>query len=342
MGIADDERREVMALVRHHLLLSDTATRRDIDDGTVVSAVADAIGDARGLRMLYMLSAADGIATGSASWSPWKASLVGRLFTQTLIALESGEIPKRSDVGTRLRELEAYDPVIASSAERILEAMPHSYLASTAVEDVADDVRLLLHPPGPGEVSSRIDPGTEAGQSVVTICFLDRPGTMARAAGVLALHRISVLTAQAYSAATGVALERFVVTGAEDADLDAVRADLGAAFSGHLALEARLERKAQDYRPSDSVSVDVRILRDESEHSTVVEVRSQDALGLLYALTSAISGLDLDIHVAKIDTRGERIVDVFYVRSSQGIKLDEIQEAELRRAIVHKVGRLFG
>jgi [protein-PII] uridylyltransferase len=341
MGLSEREVDHVAALVRHHLLLPDTATRRDIDDGTVVAMVADTIGDPQLLRMLYVLAGADGLATGEGSWSPWKASLLGQLYRHVLVALESGEVPLRSDVNSRLQELEAYDPVVASSGDAVLATMPPSYLSSTTVEDIADDLRLFLHPPEQGEVRSRIDAGTEPGQTVITVCFADRPGTLARTAGVLTLHRLSVLSAQAYSSSAGIALERFIVAAPEETNWDRVRDDIGSAYSGRLALEARLERKAMDYRPTGQLKVDVRILQDESDHSTLVEVRSQDALGLLYALTSAISDLDLNIHVAKIDTLGSRVVDVFYVRSLQGTKIDATQASELETAIRHRVGRLF-
>ena len=83
------------------------------------------------------------------------------------------------------------------------------------------------------------------------------------------------------------------------------------------------------------------VLQDASAHSTVIEVRAQDVLGLLYAITAAMSELDLDIHVAKIDTLGERVVDVFYVRTAWGTKLGDEQAAEAERAIEHRVSKLF-
>jgi [protein-PII] uridylyltransferase len=152
---------------------------------------------------------------------------------------------------------------------------------------------------------------------------------------------MSVLRAQAYSTDTGIALERFVVQAPAGADWERLSADLSASFSGRLALEAHLEQKALDYRPAVPVEAEVRVLQDESEHSTVLEVRAPDALGLLYAITSALGELGLDIHVAKIDTLGERVVDVFYVRSLSGAKLDEAQAAAAERAIEHRVRRLF-
>ena len=342
MGLASDLVDDVATLVRHHLLLPDTATRRDLDDGAVIAAVAATIGTARRLRMLYILAIADGRATGPEAWNEWKATLVRELYVKTLTALETGDLPIRSDVAARAREVEAYEPALAGRSEDILATLPPSYLQATVVEDAVDDIRLLLQAPRAGEVRHRVDPGMEPGHFAVTVCAPDRPGTLARTTGVLALHRMSVLRAQAYSTDAGLALERFVVIAPPDADWDGLARDLDAAYAGRLAVEARLERKIADYHAGPVGVPDIRVLPDESPQSTVIEVRAPDALGLLHAITAALSELDLDIHVAKIDTLGPRVVDVFYVRDATGGKLDEAQAAEVARAIEHRVTRLLG
>lgn len=341
MGLADNEIEHVAALVRWHLLLVDTATRRDLDDGSVIEAVARTVGDPAQLRHLYVLSVADGRATGPEGWSAWKAALVLDLYRKVLIALETGEVPTRSDVAARAREVEAYEPALAGRAEETLSLLPPSYLEATTVPDMVDDVKLLLQRPRPGEVRFRIDHGAEPGQVAITLCVPDRPGTLARTAGVAALHRLSVLTARAYSTSNGLALERLIVRAPHDPNWERFEADLEAAYSGRLAVEARLERKAADYATGNLPSPHVTILEDESEHSTVVEVRATDTLGLLYAITAALNDLDLDIHVAKIDTLGERVVDVFYVRTAWGTKLEADQADEVTRAIEHRIRRLL-
>jgi [protein-PII] uridylyltransferase len=118
--------------------------------------------------------------------------------------------------------------------------------------------------------------------------------------------------------------------------------DLEAVYSGRLALEAELQRKARTYNTSTGAEPEVRILQDASPHSTVIEVRSADALGLLFAIAAAVGELDLDIHVAKIDTLGERVVDVFYVRTPWGAKLSPEQGAAVDRAIRHRITTLLG
>ena len=342
MGMQSEQVADVAALVRHHLLLADTATRRDLDDGSVIERVAKTVGTPNRLRYLYILTTADGRATGPAAWSDWKATLVRELYRKTFVALETGRIPMRSSTLERARQVEAYEPSLAGRAETVLATLPPSYLESTPIPDMVDEIRLLLQSPGSGEVRWRRDDDPPSGQAIITICTRDRPGTLARAAGVLALNRISVLRAQAYATSDGFALERFIVHAGSGDPWGPFEADLNAAYSGRLALEARVERKARDYRPVGEMVPEVRVAEEAAGGSTVIEVRSPDALGLLYALASALTDLDLDIHVAKIDTLGSRVVDVFYIRTLWGSALDDSQVAEVRRSIEHRVGRLFG
>jgi [protein-PII] uridylyltransferase len=342
MGLDEGQIDEVAALVRHHLLLVDTATRRDLDDGAVINFVVETVRHPRRLRLLYLLSVADGNATGREGWSDWKGTLVRELYLRVLTAMETGELPTRSDVAMRAREVEAYEPTLAGRVEAALDTLPPSYLSATSTPDIADDIRLLLTPPQPGQVKHRVDEGTEAGQLSITVAVVDRPGTLARTAGVLALNRVSVLTANAFATTHGIALQRFVVRPHQDVDWDQFGEDLEAAYSGRLAIEARLGKKVLDYRPAKPFVPEVRVLQEESAHSTVIEVRAPDALGLLWAITASLTELDLDIHVAKIDTLGERVVDVFYVRSSWGDKLNDEQALEVTRSIEHRVSQLFG
>ena len=344
MGLDADELEEVAVLVRHHLLLVETATRRDLDDPSVVEGVAAALGSPRRLRLLHLLTVADGLATGPAAWNDWKGTLVADLAARVLHVLERGGSPSPGDPEALAARIEAARPALAGQAARLLGTLPGSYLSALATvdaEELAEELELLADPPGPGGVRYRVDPSGD-GHGLVTVCAADRPGTLARTTGVLALHRVSVLRAHVWSTSAGLALQRFAVQAPATLRWERLGADLDAAWSGRLAVEARLERKARDYRAPSPVEPDVRVLPDESAHSTVVEVRAADALGLLHAIAAALGDLDLDVRVAKIDTLGDRVVDTFYVRSPWGAKLSDEQADELTLAIRHRTARLLG
>jgi [protein-PII] uridylyltransferase len=341
MGLDADELEEVAVLVRHHLLLVETATRRDLDDPSVVEGVAAALGSPRRLRLLHLLTVADGLATGPAAWNDWKGTLVADLAARVLHVLERGTAPGPGDPEALARKVEAARPALAGKAARLLATLPDSYPSAVDVDELAEELELLADPPGPGSVRYRVDPSGD-GHGLVTVCAADRPGTLARTTGVLALHRVSVLRAHAWSTSAGLALQRFTVQAPATLRWERLGADLDAAWAGRLAVEARLERKARDYRPPAPVEPDVRVLPEESAHSTVVEVRAADALGLLHAIAAALGDLDLDVRVAKIDTLGDRVVDTFYVRSPWGAKLSDDQADELDLAIRYRAGRLLG
>jgi len=341
MGLDADELEEVAVLVRHHLLLVETATRRDLDDPSVVEGVAAALGSPRRLRLLHLLTVADGLATGPAAWNDWKGTLVADLAARVLHVLERGVAPGPGDPEALARKVEAVRPALAGRAARLLATLPGSYPSAVAVDELAEELELLADPPGPGAVRYRVDPSGD-GHGLVTVCAADRPGTLARTTGVLALHRVSVLRAHAWSTSAGLALQRFAVQAPPAIRWERLGADLDAAWAGRLAVEARLERKARDYRPPAPLEPDVRVLPEESAHSTVVEVRAADALGLLHAIAAALGDLDLDVRVAKIDTLGDRVVDTFYVRSPWGAKLSDDQAAELGLAVRYRATRLLG
>jgi [protein-PII] uridylyltransferase len=344
MGLPPEATDEVAALVRWHLLLVEAATRRDLDDPAVVAGVAERLGTTRRLRLLYALTVADALATGPQAWSSWKAALVYELYRKALALLDGSAKADDGapDQAALARELEAREPALAGQARRLLATFPASYATATPAAEMVDELRLVLAQPGPGEVGMRVDRDAGDGLAAVTVCAPDRPGTLARTAGVLAMHRMSVRQAQAWSTSDGLALERFLVQLPPEPRLERLLDDLRAAHAGRLAVEARLARKARDYRAAVPAPPEVRVLPDASEHATVVEVRADDALGLLYAVAAALGDLDLDIRIAKIDTLGERVVDVFYVRTSWGAKLGQDHAVEVPLAVTHRIARFFG
>jgi [protein-PII] uridylyltransferase len=296
MGFPPDDVATLVALVRHHLLLPDVATRRDLADEATITRVSDAVGSLETLELLAALTEADSIATGPAAWGDWKAGLVAELVGKTRHLLGGGE--------TDELEVEPFP----SPAHRDLMAT-----GGTHVDGV---------------------------DQTLTVVAPDRPGLFSRVAGVLALNGLDVLEASAASE-DGMALSEFLVESSFGPTIawERVGDDVSRALDGRMALQARLEERAQTYGRPPAVPPDpptVAIDNDATPAATVIEVHAEDAIGVLYRITSALADLDLDIRSAKVNTLGNRVVDAFYVRSAAGEKVtDEAHLAEIRRAVLH-------
>ncbi len=222
IGLSAEEVDAVAALVRHHLLLADTATRRDTDDPAVLAGVARLVGSPDRLRLLYVLTRADGLATGPLAWGDWKQSLVADLYRKVISWMESeergwgrtgeagsGEAASEAGPGEEGQPREGRSGGAPEGA-RMLESLPPSYAHSSSSEEIEQEMELLLRAPEQGEVGVAFRERSPARGSL-SVCFRDRPGALARTAGVLALHRVDVLGALAYSTSDGLALERFEV-----------------------------------------------------------------------------------------------------------------------------------
>jgi [protein-PII] uridylyltransferase len=317
----------VSAAVRQHLILANTAMRRDIDDPFVIASIADRAGDLQTLRMLYLVTVADARATGPSVWSPWKASLVRSLFARA-----ARELERRSGLALHSEaEEELLDAMSAASEAVIdrsliaehLQAMPRGYAAAFPLPDLLRHLDAMTPPPAADQAVLDVRPAGPA--SNVVVVAEDRPGLLATVSGVLALHNISVLDGRFYTRADGIALDVFHVDDAlgstiEEPRWTRVRRDLLQALRGELPLEELLREKAFAYRRStpSGAKVDVVVGSEPSEHSGVVEVHCGDRVGLLHQIARCLFDLGLDIRVAKVDTRGNEVVDTFYVRGPGG------------------------
>lgn len=189
------------------------------------------------------------------------------------------------------------------------------------------------------------------GEDWITIVHPDRPGGFSRLAGVLSLHGVDVLSAQAHSAEShgtvpAMAASRFrVALPRHGWDWEAVRADLDRALADELAIEARLAERARTYRRRRVLQAappgppQVEFHDGASSDATVIEVRAPDKIGILYRITKALAEMGLDIRHATVQTIGVDVVDTFYVRDCSGqLVTEEFHRAEIRRAVLHAVG----
>ncbi|MEV6756410.1 [protein-PII] uridylyltransferase [Streptomyces sp. NPDC051214] len=307
-------------LVRHHLLLIETATRRDLDDPATVRAVADAVGSTGTLELLHALTEADALATGPAAWSAWRGSLVADL-VKRVGAVLSGEEPEKAEDFTPTAEQERLAVEAFRTGGPVL-ALRAQTEAVTAEEPTGDPEPL----------------GVE-----LVIAVPDQPGVLSAVAGVLAMHRLTVRTAELRGVRLPSGLEDSVLlldwrVAAEYGSLPQaarLRADLVRALDGSLDIAARLaERDAAYPRRRGTVAPPPRVTVASagSRLATVIEVRAQDAPGLLHRIGRALESAGVEVRSAHVSTLGANAVDAFYVTGS-GAPLPGDRAAGVARAV---------
>ena len=293
MGYEGDDVDLLVAMVEHHLLLPDVATRRDLDDNGTIRQVADAVGGTVLLGLLGALTEADSIATGPSAWSNWKAGLVRELVERTSHVLGGG------DVGD----------VVGGS------------FPDAAQQALLDDGTFVVRGEGLELTVVAADrPGTFAKVAgVLALNGADVLGASAHSehGRALSVFRVgSVLGGEPDWARIDEQVNRAL------AGRLAVAARLGDRSRTYRPIHLTA-RPARPTMTVDNVS---------SATATVLEVTCPDGVGVLYRITRAFAELDLDIVRAHVQTLGSDVIDAFYVRDQFGAKItdpEHLAEVEL-------------
>jgi [protein-PII] uridylyltransferase len=309
LGLPPSDVDILCAMVRHHLLLPHTATRRDLDDPTTMRRVVDTLGGDRTLLdLLVALAEADGLATGPGVWTDWRAGLI-------------------SDLAKRCRAVLAGKPV--PGPEPLSEE--HRALAEQSVASGS------LHVTATGTSKTAAGPGAA---TTITVVTPGGPGVLALAAGVLALHSLQVHSADIriidLPVGGSAAVDTFAVSPrfGRLPDVALLRQDLVRALDGSLQLTDRLAAKERDYgeaprgevpgsdTESDAGSGDVQTkvlwFDDEATAAVILELRTTDRIGLLYRVAAALQRSAVTVRWARVVTLGSSVVDSFCITGSDG------------------------
>ncbi|MGH3310919.1 MAG: HD domain-containing protein, partial [Streptomyces sp.] len=366
---------EVLAtLVRRHLLLIETATRRDLDDPATIRSVADAAGDTGTLELLHALTEADALATGPAAWSAWRGTLVADLVKRVAGVLAGEAVEEHTDpfVPTAQAERLAVEAWRTQGPALALHARPETPAEERRGDQDGEDGQ----PDRAGDAgytgeAAETPPEPVGVELLVTVpappapddptSAPERPdayamGVLPAVAGVLALHRLTVRAADLRvlrlpgsvagdDGEAAVLLLSWRVAAAYGALPLAgrLRADLVRALEGSLDIAARLaEREAAYRRPrrrgAQAPPPRVTVARGSSEVATVLEVRAHDAHGLLYRIGRALEGAGVLVRSAHVSTLGADAVDAFYVTGADGAPLSSAEAAGLARELEGALG----
>jgi [protein-PII] uridylyltransferase len=346
-GIDDQTKEDAAFLVREHLKLSHVASRRDLSDPALIADVAAQMKTRERLDFLYLLTFADISSVGPDAWNDWRSRLLAELYEKCRQVLDSeGATPsldhtEAAEAGARsLRTLVKHE-----SVEDFIAVLPERYLATVSPTEARAHFEIWLHAQGrhlAGAPVSRPDLG-DMGE--VVFIAQDRPGILAEITGALAAHSVDILSAEIFSLKDGRVLDSFLVRepGNQPPSHDrlaAVLADLERVISGQENIPALLARRRGGRREAlgPPVATKIRVDLAAARNATVVDVYTQDHIGLLHDLADAFHRAGASILLARIATEGNRATDGFYLQDFNGQKITDPEglariESALRQAL---------
>jgi [protein-PII] uridylyltransferase len=349
LGLTAEETETASWLVLHHLLLSETAFKRDIDDPKTILDLADTIQSRERLRLLLVLTVADMRAVSPKVWNGWKATLLRELYQRVAEVLEGGLAATERDARVERAKKAATALLVDWTPEEIEAFTPlgyASYWLSFDPETHARHARLVRDAErrkAPLTVDTRPLPARAVTE--VTVYCLDHAGLFSQISGALAVAGASIVDARIHTMTNGMALDTFWIQDAAGGTFDAphrlarLAVLIEQALSGRLRLSAEIHKmsKAVLGRRLHAIHVPPRVVIDNhaSHTHTVIEVNGRDRPGLLHDVTAAISEQGLQIASAHVTTYGVRAVDVFYVKDVFGLKVENERKLEqLREAVL--------
>ena len=343
LGLKPAEVRNVEWLVRHHLLMSDVAQKRDISDPRTVQGFAKAVKTRERLDLLTVLTVCDIRGVGPTTWNNWKAVLLRNLYAQTLDALEGGleEVNKKKGSEAAKKALRA---ALADWDKKGLrrETGRHydPYWQGLPTSAHVTFARLLR---GIGDDEIRIDLFPDADRDATRACFAlaDHPGIFARLAGALALVGANVVDARTYTSKDGYATAVFWLQDGEGkpyakSRLARLSNMIQKTLKGEVIPREALKDRDRIKKRERAFRVPTRITFDNegSEIYTIIEVDTRDRAGLLFDLARTLAANNVYIAGAVIATYGEQAVDTFYVKDMFGLKF---HSEPRRRALERKL-----
>jgi [protein-PII] uridylyltransferase len=357
LGLTPEETETVSWLVRHHLLMSNTAFKRDLDDLQTIVRFAEAVQSPERLRLLLVLTCADIRAVGPAVWNNWKATLLRELFNRADEYMLGG----LNIQGRDARVAAAREALMARLSDWTPEhrdafsaSAPPAYWLNHDLESQERHACFVRRVEAAGERIG-VDFSVEDKQAVTTMLVYthDHPGLFAKIAGALALSGVSIVDAKIITMGNGMALDTFSLQDFDGGPIDQpgrlerIKGRVTQALEGRIRMNLELERTSVLRVPNRARAMEAppRVFIDNtaSKLCSVVEINGHDRPGFLFDVTKTLTDLGLQIASAHISTYGERVVDVFYVKDVFGMKVEnETKLKQIREALGRAIGVAAG
>ena len=355
LGLPDEQVETMEFLIRNHLLLSHVAQRRDLHEEGTILETARTVGNVERLKLIYLITMADLKAVGPGVWNEWKDSLITELFLETHRVLEQGEVSReemlekiyfsRAFVEERLAPEHGLSPVRAQ-LDALSERAYMIYSPGVLTHLVGMHLKMGENPIGLSWRQAR-----NGGYTNLFVVTRDFPGLFSRIAGVLAANNINILGARILTRTDGVVFDVLHVTDSvfqpvhDRVKYRIVNRELEKVITGEMDVEDLFKSRklslplARREKRRAKAPTRVEIDTEASADHTVIDVYTADRIGLLYRITSTLASMGLSIQTAKVSTKVDQAVDVFYVKDLNG---DKVTEPELLEKVRENLIRILG
>ncbi len=328
LGFSEIQADQVAKLVAQHLLMIETALRRDLTEEKIVVDFVREVGDIGHLTRLYYLTVADSRATGPLAWNEWKAALVKELYLKAAKLLTEGEVKGK------VEELVLREEALRKDFGDLVEILPPCFLLHAPLPQISEELR-LIEEFRKNPSLYRIHIRRLNGSYRVIVITQDRRGLFADLTGAFVIHHLEICAARIFTLTDGTVIDIFdVASPYGDIWWPEVEQTLEKAIKQEIDLEKHLKNAKplitsfkKLTKPSDII---VRVENISSDFFTVVEIFAPDVVGLLYYLAKALTIWGLDIQRAFISNRADLASNVFYVRTNEGEKICEEELPELK------------
>ena len=349
--------RLLRVVIENHLLMASVSQRRDLDDPAVIRHFAEQMETTEALNQLTLLTFADSQGTSDKLWNGFKDSLLWQLHARATALLAGGSEFVRAGEkqrGLLLEEVRklAPKPIAAEEVDAHFGGMTVRYFQIHSAKEILADLDLihhfmrqliLEHDRALSPVIAWLDE-PDRGYNVVKICTWDRAGLFSKIAGSLSAAGLNILSAQIFTRADGIALDTFFVNDGRTGNLatreqhdkfaellEKVLIGEEVDLSAHIARQIT-SRPAYEAYAGERMTTQIDFDNEASETRTLIEIQTEDRLGLLYAISQTFAALALDIASARIVTERGAAIDSFYVCELAGGK---VVSAERQRQIEH-------
>ncbi len=338
---------QVHFLIRHHLLMSHIAQRRDLSDEKVILDFAARMGTLENLNLLCLLTYADINGVGPGVWNEWKDALVWELYikARAILAPDKNGVQDAEPLKQRIAQMLSHE-VNVDEVRRHFDLLPAEYARTTPSQTIIEHIR-LAHILNSNVVKTSWRVNTQARCTDLHLCARNRRGLFAKVAGTLTAQGINILSVHLNTRADGIAIDSFKVRDSasepinDPARWEQIDTALHRALTGEMDVEAAVNKRLksqtgsrfQKRKPAAQTRTRITWDNQSSDKSTILEVRTGDRLGLAYRIANTLSSLDLDIVFAKVATEKHLALDIFYVTNVTGEKLPEDLQPAIEEAI---------